>query len=296
MPAPRDRSAPKFDGHPLSLKRFLDEIDTLGNTCQLALEEKIQHTIHYLEWKEYKTWRSCPTASGQDWDAFKQDIIALYPGANEDQKYTLVDLEVLANKQARESMNSRYQFGEYYRNFITITDWLLPKGEISRRERDQIFFSSFNTGFREKLATRLTLKHLDHPLHKPWPIKDIRTAANFLLVANSASNEPNLRTIPLVLNEQVMVDAILDEGSQITMLGLLRDLPVRIGWNMFYLQVQVVENSSYEMLLGQPFLTLTKACTHHYTTGDLHITLCNPNTNDTFTIPTKPRVCPSLGF
>ncbi|KAF9441235.1 hypothetical protein P691DRAFT_684634, partial [Macrolepiota fuliginosa MF-IS2] len=74
------------------------------------------------------------------------------------------------------------------------------------------------------------------------------------------------------------------------------DLPVHIGWNTFYLQVQVVENASYDMLLGQPFLTLTEACTHHYTTGDLHITLHDPNTHDTFTIPTKPHVRLSLGF
>lgn len=117
------------------------------------------------------------------------------------------------------------------------------------------------------------------------------------------------------------MDAILDEGSQITAiqrdiwerlafpllstqtmvmeaansskdatLGLLRDLPARIGCSIFYLQVQVVENASYEMLLGRPFLTLTEAHTHHYTNGDSHITLVDPNTHDTFTVPTKPCV------
>ncbi|KAF9441805.1 hypothetical protein P691DRAFT_612289, partial [Macrolepiota fuliginosa MF-IS2] len=138
-----------------------------------------------------------------------------------------------------------------------------------------------------------------------------------------ASSVEDLRTIPLVLNKQVMVDAILDEGSQISairqdvwqklglplmsketmvmesanamreaMLGLLRDLPVCIRRNTFYLQVQVVDNASYEMLLGRPFLTLTEAHTHHYATGDSHITLRDPNTYDTFTIPTKARVRP----
>ncbi|KAF9440489.1 hypothetical protein P691DRAFT_687529, partial [Macrolepiota fuliginosa MF-IS2] len=51
-------------------------------------------------------WRSKPTALGQDWDAFKQDIITLYPGADKDRKYTFVNLEVLADKQAREPMHS----------------------------------------------------------------------------------------------------------------------------------------------------------------------------------------------
>ncbi|KAF9440879.1 hypothetical protein P691DRAFT_686063, partial [Macrolepiota fuliginosa MF-IS2] len=139
-----------------------------------------------------------------------------------------------------------------------------------------------------------------------------------LIVTNQVED---LRTIPLELSGSIMVEAILDKGSQITAiqhnvweklglpllsnqtmvmesanaskeatLGLLRDLPARIGRSTFYLQVQVVENASYEMLLGQSFLTLTEARTHHYTNGDSHLTLLDPNTHDTFTIPTKPRV------
>jgi hypothetical protein len=79
-------------------------------------------------------------------------------------------------------------------------------------------------------------------------------------------------------------------SSREATLGLLRDLPVRIGRSTLYLQVQVVENASYEMLLGRPFLTLTEARTHHYTNGDSHITLLDPNLHDTFTIPTKPHI------
>jgi hypothetical protein len=136
-----------------------------------------------------------------------------------------------------------------------------------------------------------------------------------------ASQIEDLRTIELEFNGKISVNAILDEGSQITAirkdiwerlglpllsnekmvmesanssreptLGLLRDLPVRIGRCTFYLQVQVVANASYDMLLGRPFLTLTEARTHHYSNGDSHITLLDPNSHDTFTIPTRPRI------
>jgi hypothetical protein len=121
-----------------------------------------------------------------------------------------------------------------------------------------------------------------------------------------------------------MVEAILDEGSQIigihhdiwehlglpllkdhnilmesanaTMemtMGLLQDLPACIGDSTFYLQVQVFENAPYEMLLGQPFLTLTQVKTHHYHNGNSHITLLDPNTQETITIPTSTRICTS---
>ena len=111
-----------------------------------------------------------------------------------------------------------------------------------------------------------------------------------------------------MLNDNVQVEAILDEGSQIVGLqkdiweklgvpvcsnhkmnmilvnassnqtiGLIHDLKVMIGAYNFYLQVQVVEHASYKMLLGQPFLTLTEANTQHYANRDSHITLQDPN-------------------
>lgn len=150
--------------------------------------------------------------------------------------------------------------------------------------------------------------------------------ANPIIVANHIEE---LRTISLELDGKFSVNAILDEGSQIIgvrkdvwerlglpvfkeqvmlmeaanattemTLGLIRDLPVRIGTCTFYLQVQVFENAPYEMLLGRPFLTLTQAQTHHYRNGDSHITLIDPNTRETITIPTsaRNRSISSLGF
>ena len=55
MPSPGDHSVPKFDGHPSLLKQFFDEVDYLGDSCGLSAVEKIQHTLHYLDFREYKT-------------------------------------------------------------------------------------------------------------------------------------------------------------------------------------------------------------------------------------------------
>ncbi|KAF9440821.1 hypothetical protein P691DRAFT_767201 [Macrolepiota fuliginosa MF-IS2] len=142
-----------------------------------------------------------------------------------------------------------------------------------------------------------------------------------LIVTNPIKN---LRTIPLKLEGTVNVDAILDEGSQIIgirrdvweklgvplrsdqsivmesanatherSIGLIRNLQVNIGNLTLYVQAQVVENASYKMLLGQPFLTLTQANTHHFPDGGSHITLADPNSQSVITIPTKPCICPT---
>ena len=135
-----------------------------------------------------------------------------------------------------------------------------------------------------------------------------------------ADHSVNLRVLDLLLNDKVQVEAILDEGSQIVGLrkdiweklglpirsdhkmnmvsanassnqtiGLIHNLKVTIRAYNFYLQVQVVENASYEMLLGRPFLTLTEANTQHRANSDLHITLQDPNSKAILTLPTRAR-------
>jgi len=73
-------------------------------------------------------------------------------------------------------------------------------------------------------------------------------------------------------------------------MGLLPNLRVTIRNCDFYLQVQVIDDTSYEILLGRPFLTLAQANTRHFSNGDSHITLVDPNSQAVITIPTQPRI------
>ncbi|KAF5341157.1 hypothetical protein D9611_006049 [Ephemerocybe angulata] len=138
--------------------------------------------------------------------------------------------------------------------------------------------------------------------------------------ATVANHTETLRTLELDLDGKVKVHAILDEGSQIiglrrdiwerlglplrsdhTMvmesangstsrtLGVIPDLRVRIGTCEFRLQVQVVEEAGYEMLLGRPFHVLAQAQMQHHRDGSGTITLTDPQTRAVITVPTKAR-------
>ncbi|KAJ2934660.1 hypothetical protein H1R20_g2455, partial [Candolleomyces eurysporus] len=140
---------------------------------------------------------------------------------------------------------------------------------------------------------------------------------NGTIVANSSES---LRTMSVKLNNKLQVNAILDDGSQIIRLrrelweklgvpvrsdhkltmesantttsdtkGLIPNLKVTIGGCDFYLQVQVVDNASYDMLLGRPFHVLTEAMVRHFKNGDATATLTDPNTGAIITVPTKAR-------
>ena len=81
-------------------------------------------------------------------------------------------------------------------------------------------------------------------------------------------------------------------------MGLLQDLRINIGGYDFYLQVQVVKDAPYEMLLGRLFFTLTYATHKHFDNGESQLILIDPSSGDKITFPThaqnqemKPDFC-----
>jgi hypothetical protein len=91
-----------------------------------------------------------------------------------------------------------------------------------------------------------------------------------------------------IRSDKIMVMESANKSKDETM-GLLQDLKLKIGEYDFYVQVQVVKDAPYELLLGRPFLTLTQASHKHFSNGDSRLTLTDPNTRDTITIPTRCR-------
>ena len=72
-------------------------------------------------------------------------------------------------------------------------------------------------------------------------------------------------------------------------LGLARNVPFAIGDMVFYLQVHVIREAAYDILLGRPFDVLASSIVRNYKNEDQTITLHCPNTGRCVTIPTLPR-------
>src|ERR1700677_2427774 len=99
-----------------------------------------------------------------------------------------------------------------------------------------------------------------------------------------------LRSVPLLIDNKEEVDSIVDPGSQIIAmseevchqlalaydpniklnmqlangsidqsLGLARNVPCKLGPITLYLQIHVIRNPAYDILLGQPFDILTES-------------------------------------
>jgi hypothetical protein len=133
-----------------------------------------------------------------------------------------------------------------------------------------------------------------------------------------------LRSVEAVVDNKECVECVIDPGSQIVSmseavchtlglaydptiilnmqsangevdpsLGLARNVPFQIGELTLYLQIHVIWQAAYDVLLGQPFDILTASVIRNFRNEDQTLTLHCPNSGFMTTIPTfargKPR-------
>jgi hypothetical protein len=133
----------------------------------------------------------------------------------------------------------------------------------------------------------------------------------------TAKDMATLRVIPTLVNDVREEEALLDSGSQIVSMsrttamnckitwdpdvtinmqsangqinrtcGLAKNVPFSFGDVTVYLQVHVVENPPYDILLGRPFDVLTESRVVNSSEGAQMIVITDPNTKARTTLPT----------
>jgi len=195
MPSRHDHAAPKFDGKPMSLSAFIDDINQLATACTLTDQDKIKWTVRYAPTDESELWEMQPSYATGD---FQKELYALYPGSTGDRKYSVANLEALTEKQATLPMESSEQFGQYYHAFSKISSFLKKKDRLTDREISAQFILGFNYSFRIKVRAQLKAQKLTHHTDDPYTLAEISTAALFLLSCNqnfSVQTEPETPTV-----------------------------------------------------------------------------------------------------
>ena len=100
MPGRSHHSAPKFDGKPWSLKRFLNEVRELAKERALSERQSILATLSYAPPQDYELWLSLKSSAGDKWDPFVAELCTLYPGSEGDRKYNRENLDALMRSSA----------------------------------------------------------------------------------------------------------------------------------------------------------------------------------------------------
>lgn len=135
-----------------------------------------------------------------------------------------------------------------------------------------------------------------------------------------ANDSASLRVIFPLVDGKHRIEAVIDSGSQIVSMalseaerlnitwdpdiqiymqsangqlkksaGLARNVPFVVGEIAAYLQVHIIDQPAYKILLGRPFDILTESQVNNSANGGQVITLKDPNTGRRCTVPTHPR-------
>jgi hypothetical protein len=135
-----------------------------------------------------------------------------------------------------------------------------------------------------------------------------------------AKESAHLRVTYPIINNRDSVESVLDSGSQIVSMsldqakslgliwdpkvqiymqsangtmeqsvGMARNVPFKWGSMNVYLQVHIISNPAYKVLLGRPFDVLTNSQVENSADGGQVVTMTDPNTGRMYAVPTFDR-------
>jgi hypothetical protein len=148
-----------------------------------------KHACRYLDIDTSKLWELIPQyAPGTPFDDFHIAVHKLYPGSEDDRKFSISDMDKLVGEQLRIGIHDSNDLGVYYRAFYNITSFLLAKNRISEAEQSRAFVRGFQHVLWIRITHRLELKFPHHYPDDPYPLDDIHDAAKFVLAGSTPSN------------------------------------------------------------------------------------------------------------
>jgi hypothetical protein len=93
--------------------------------------------------------------------------------------------------------------------------------------------------------------------------------------------------VPIAANLAMPMESA--NASTTMTLGLIENHPVQLGPVTIYLQIQVVENAPFEVLLGRPFFDVVSCSEISSTGGNHEIRIKDPKTGHPYVFATQPR-------
>ncbi|KAL7277220.1 hypothetical protein ACG7TL_009070 [Trametes sanguinea] len=100
-----------------------------------------------------------------------------------------------------------------------------------------------------------------------------------------AMSENVCHALALAYDPSIRLNMQSANGEVDKSLGLVRNVPFAVADIVLYLQIHVIRNAAYDMLLGRPFDVLTKSVVKNYENEEQTITICCPNTGQLATPP-----------
>ena len=190
MPARGERSAPFFDDtQPEELSRYFADLQFLLNRFQVVDEnERKQAAVKYLKIQTESLWKT--TAAWLDpaatFNAFKTEVFRLYPGATSDWTWSIQDLDLLIGQTSHVGILTTADLGEYFRQFLLISRYLISMNRLSTHEQSRSFFRGLQPSLEVRVRQRLQQKFIDHLSDDPFDIDAVYEVVRYVLMGSAS--------------------------------------------------------------------------------------------------------------
>lgn len=122
----------------------------------------------------------------EDW---KAALIPLYPGCSAEQFCTLSDITNLV-RNASKSLQTQTDLGEFFRDFVSQTSWLIQKGRLSTIEQGRLFLEALPPQLQNQVLAHLAAKDPDHIPDDPYTLSELYNAASIRMYGTSSAATP----------------------------------------------------------------------------------------------------------
>jgi len=188
MPARGDHVAPTFDPkQPRELRQYFEDLEFLFNRARVtnATEKKV-HACRYVDFDTSELWASLADyATVVQYEDFREAIYELYPGSEEERRWSVADMDELTGERLRLGIQNLADLGDYHRQFLAITTFLRSKNRISENEQCRAFACGIAPELWARIEQRLQIKFPDHFPGDPYPMTAMHDSAIFSLQHNS---------------------------------------------------------------------------------------------------------------
>ena len=193
MPSPHSREAPRFATDHSGFEYFFEDVKEFAARSELADDKAIEWACRYAgsesdPWKhlECVNREDIPNAPAVTLSEFRDQVRALYPHLDSASRYTTADLQRVVDRSRTSQNMTRSDLGEYLRDFIKVSLYLVGKDRLSERERSSKFLEGFPQPIRAAILNRLAIAAHDVLPDDGYPFKTVQAAAGWVLASRDA--------------------------------------------------------------------------------------------------------------
>ncbi|KAF8812646.1 hypothetical protein BYT27DRAFT_7251576 [Phlegmacium glaucopus] len=231
LPLPGESTAPFFDKtKPRELSCFFKYLEWLYAKFGVSDERrKKECMVGYTYWETEGFWKAFeefgdPTATYND---LKAAVIRMYPGSNDNNLYTIRNMDFLIGKRQHLGIMTRDELADFHTKYIILMQWLISKGYIGKHKQQHGYMRAIPHILIPAVTTRLQIAHPHHNPLLPYAVEEIFEATQFMLQSSSnflpayfAQQQPSQTVQQRITPEPVPVPrpSVPAEGGELGML------------------------------------------------------------------------------